>query len=503
VSADLLSGSPATGTATGGHEAGRMRDIAAFVLLSLLLVLVLCFSALHLGNQDTWFHLVLGDRFRHGWSLQHPGALTPFATADWVPTQWSTEVVASQVEAWFGLPGVAWLFGALYLALVLTTYVSCRRLGGRLGSAAATALVVLGCAPVLSARPQIVSLVLLTVTVAAWLRTADDGRPRWWLVPTTWVWATAHGLWSAGVLLGLVCWLGLVLDRRVVGRRALRLLAVPVLSLVATMLTPVGPRLLTSQLAVGARTSMIAEWGPTDFRSVPTLAVALMLALVVVFWARRGRVSWLRLGLLLLAGGWALLVARMVSLGAVVLAPLLAEAIGHALEQTRSPVPAPHVRTTRRRMPRWERVTLLTAAVGYLATLAVAAPHAADRPDDVPAALAPRLAALPSGSTVLVEDGIGGWMEWRVPSVAPVIDGMLDAYPVDYIHRFFAATRVEPGWRTFVSDSGAGVGVLRAGSPLSAALQDQLGWRRVARDSHWVYLAAPRHDPTVGRAGPQ
>jgi hypothetical protein len=492
VSADLLSGSPAATTriAAVDRARGPMREIAPLGLLVLLAALVLRYSALRLGNDDTWFHLVLGDRFRHGWSLSQPGALTPFATADWVPTQWSTEVVASWFESWFGLPGVAWLFGALYLALVLLTYLFCRRVAGGPGAAVATGLVVFGVAPVLSARPQIVSLVLLTVTLAAWLRTAEDGRVRWWLVPMTWAWATAHGLWSAGVLLGLVCWLGVVLDGRARGRRAIALLAVPVLSLAATLVTPVGPRLLTSQLAVGARTSMVAEWGPTDFRSVPSLAVALMLALVVVLWTRRGRVSWLRLGLLLLAGGWTLLVARMVSLGAVVLAPLLAEAIGLAISRARSSAGAAHAGAGPQ-VPRWERAALLVTAVGYLVTLAVAAPHVAAQPADAPTALAPRLAALPSGSTVLVEDGIGGWMEWRVPDVHPVVDGMLDAYPVAYLHRFFDATKVEPGWQRFVSRSGARVGVLEAGSPLSAALQDELGWRPVAHDHRWVLLRAP------------
>jgi hypothetical protein len=236
---------------------------------------------------------------------------------------------------------------------------------------------------------------------------------------------------------------------------------------------------------------MIAEWGPTDFRSVPSLAVALMLALVVVLWARGGRVSWLRLGLLLLAGAWTLLVARMVSLGAVVLAPLLAEALTHALAQPRPSHVGPLVDRSRPQLPRWERATLLLTAVGYLAALAVAAPRIATEPADDPTELAPRLAALPSQSTVLVEDGIGGWMEWAVPSVHPVVDGMLDAYPVGYLHRFFDATKVKPGWQRFVSRTGARVGVLEAGSPLSAALQDQLGWRPVAHDGQWVLLRAP------------
>jgi hypothetical protein len=485
VDVDEPTPAPAGAPATRPPADPVRRALAAMplVVLVLLLGVVLRYSALRLGNQDTWFHLALGDRFRDGWSLAHPGALSPFATSEWVPTQWSTQVLASLFEDRFGLPGVAWLFGALFLAFVLATYVVSRRYGRPLAAAVVTALVVFGSAPALSARPQVVSLVLLTVTVAAWLRTAEDGRIRWWLVPMTWVWATAHGLWSAGVLVGLVCWLGLLLDRRVTGRRSLALLAVPVLSLVATLLTPVGPRLLTSQLAVSARTSLIEEWGPTDFRTVPALAVAVMLAVVVVLWVRRGELSWTRLGLLLLAGAWTLLVARLVSLGAVVAAPLLAEALERALDRSR-PVRRPA-------MPRGERLTLAGAAIGYLVVLGVAAPQVVTAPDDVPTGLTSRLEALPERSVVLVEDGIGGWLEWRVPTVDPVIDGMLDAYPVGYIRDFFAATRLEPGWRGFVARSGARVAVVERGSPLTAALQDQLGWRPVARDQRWVLLEAP------------
>jgi hypothetical protein len=464
--------------------------IVPFVVLYLLLAVVLRYSALHLGNQDTWFHLVLGDRFRDGWSLTDPAALTPFATSGWVPTQWSTQVLASLAEDWFGLPGVACLFGALFLCFVLLNFTTARRFGRPLAAATVTALVVVGAAPTLSARPQVVSLVLLTVTVAAWLRTAEDGRPRWWLVPMTWAWATAHGLWSAGVLVMFVCWLGLLLDRRMTGRRSLTLLAVPVLSLLVTMLTPVGPRLLTSQLAVSARTALIPEWGPTSFRSVPSLAVALMLAAVVVLWARRGQVSWTRLLLLLLAAAWTLLVARLVSLGAVVAAPLLAEALERALDGP--PASADPPRSSPGRRPnRGERATLVVAAVAYLAVLAVAAPRVAGEPDAVPTGLGPRLEALPQGTVVLVEDGIGGWVEWRAPGAQPVIDGMLDAYPVDYIEDFFAATRLEPGWRDFVARTGAEVAVVKLGTPLTAALQKELHWRRAQRDGGWVYLEAP------------
>ena len=115
----------------------------------------------------------------------------------------------------------------------------------------------------------------------------------------TWVWATAHGLWSAGVLLGLVCCVGLLLDRRV--RPSTRALRRTPAVVGGDGAHPVGP-LLTSQLAVSARTSLIAEWGPTSFRTVPALVAAAMVAWLAVLWARRGGTSWTHLLMLLLAG---------------------------------------------------------------------------------------------------------------------------------------------------------------------------------------------------------
>ena len=47
-------------------------------------------------------------------------------------------------------------------------------------------------------RPQVISYLLVAVTVGAWLRTRDDGRLRWWLVPLAWVWAMLHGMWPIG-----------------------------------------------------------------------------------------------------------------------------------------------------------------------------------------------------------------------------------------------------------------------------------------------------------------
>ena len=110
-------------------------------------MLVLRVASLPLSNPDTWFHLSIGRALTGSWSLRDPGALSSFATADWVPTQWSVQMLAALVEDWFGLPGVAWLFGAFELAFVATLYLVCRQQADSLTSAVVTAAVSSGRAP--------------------------------------------------------------------------------------------------------------------------------------------------------------------------------------------------------------------------------------------------------------------------------------------------------------------------------------------------------------------
>ncbi len=91
-----------------------------------------------LTNTDTYFHLRFGHEFLHGhWSLWDPGSVTTYGTNDWVPTQWLPQVVMAQFEDWFGLAGVAWLSGLLYLAARLHPLVDRPSLrqpaGGRAG----------------------------------------------------------------------------------------------------------------------------------------------------------------------------------------------------------------------------------------------------------------------------------------------------------------------------------------------------------------------------------
>src|SRR3954464_6718714 len=89
----------------------RARTVLAGLVVVGILVTLVADCARTLSNTDTYFHLRFGQEFLHGWSLRHPGSVTTFATRDWVPTQWLSEIVMARTEDWFGLAGVAWVSG--------------------------------------------------------------------------------------------------------------------------------------------------------------------------------------------------------------------------------------------------------------------------------------------------------------------------------------------------------------------------------------------------------
>jgi len=452
--------------------------VGAAVMLSAAIALVVINAARALDNPDTWFHLRIGADLLQTWTLSDPTSPSRFATEAWAPTQWSVQVLAAWVEGWFGLPGVAWVFGSLGLVVVVTVYWACRARSAASVAAAVTIATLFGVSASVSARPQVVSLALLAVTAAAWRQTTEDLRPRWWLVPLTWVWATAHGFWSVGVLVGIVVCVGIWFDSRSVKSQLIPLVAVPLLSLLAACLTPVGPRLLTSQLVVAERAAFIGEWGPTSFHEMAAVVTALMIGAVVMLWARRGGAPWTDVLMLLLAAALTAYAVRTVSLGAVLVAPILAGAVQRATGEFIKPTRA-------------ERVVVPAAAAAAALVLAFLVPSTSSEPGNVPSGLGDELAALPEGSAVMVDDTVGSWIEWRFPHLHPTMDGMFDAYSIDYMRRYRAARDLQPGWKVFLDGTGAEVAVVQRNGAFAFALSDSLGWTQVDADDRWVLMRAP------------
>lgn len=454
--------------------------VAALILLLVPIVVAVRLNG-PLDDPDVLWHLLLGRHLRATWDFGPADPLSPLTTLPWVYNQWLPEVVASIAEDVGGLPAVAWLTTAGRLTLFAAVWWSCRRRAGEVAALLAAVVGYVGTFGAFGPRPQLVGMILMVVAVDAWLRTADDGRPRWWLVPLTWLWACSHGTWTIGTALGAVVALALLLDRR--GdpwtQHAQRL-AIPVLSVAAAALTPVGPRLLANLGMVNDISDLISEWQPPSLTQFMMAFTVAGLGLTVLIWLRRtdGRPSWARLAVLALATGASLMYVRTVAVGAILMAPLLAEALQSLVPRERT------------RASRLEWVALTAGLALALTYSAVTLPTLAREPARTPLQLSDELAALPAG-VIYNEQFLGGWLPWAHPHLTPVIDTRSETFGREAVEAWIDTEAARGGWEERFDATGARLALLEEKSALASALLGQRGWRTLGSDNGYVLLKAP------------
>lgn len=467
-----------------------VRRVVPLALVVLALAALARRAAQPLTIDDTYFHLRLGHQLLGSWSLRDPGSVTRFATADWRPTQWLSQVAMAWVEDAWGLAGVAWLAGALHVGVVLALYLTARRQVAALAAAPLTLVAVAACLPALSMRPQVVSIVLTSVTVAWWLRARDTGRAPWALVPLTWLWANLHGMWPLGLAIGAAAAVGLALDDR--SPRALgRYGAVVAASAVAAALTPVGPGLYRAVLLVGSRGAYFDEWGPPDPLAPATLCAGALvvgcLGVLVVRWRSGATAPWLDVALTAAAAVLAAYSTRTVPIAAALALPLAARAV------------APYVEGAGGRIRRGEAALLAAAVVVPLVALAVAVPHTSADPKPVPTWLDAEVAEWPPGTGLLDTWGDGGMLMWRYPQLDVLMHGYADLFTTAELDRNVAIERVDPGWEARLRDTGIEHAYLRTDAPLAAALEAD-GWAVTHASDGVVLLTAPAVRETTDTA---
>lgn len=453
-----------------------IRFVPPILILGMFVLLVRRLAA-PLENSDTYFHLRLGREFLDGWSPRDPGSVSRFATGDWLPTQWLGQVTYAFFEDKFGLAGVAWLSGTVVLTFALVLVLAVRRQGSLLVASFIVPLVVIACWPALSGRPQVLSYLFTALITAAWLDTRRTGRVAWWIIPMTWVWAMVHGMWSVGVLVSVVAILGIVLDRGIERPSILKMLTVPLLSSAVAALTPVGPALYGSIVRVGSISGYFAEWAAPDFSHPTTAVAALMMVFLLCLTLRSGPVPWSRLCLVLLAGAWILYSNRTVPVGATMLAPLLAVEVSRLL-----PVRPP----SRREVP-----ITVGGFVLALVVLALAVPYTSIKDMHSDNEAHASVAALPPGTGLLNEWGLGGYDMWRHPHLDIVMHGYGDMFTAEEIQRNFELGALDAGWVSDLEELDVRDALLSADSRLAYALVTVLGWEELVEDDGLVHLRAP------------
>ncbi|GAA2169461.1 hypothetical protein GCM10009845_35980 [Pedococcus bigeumensis] len=429
-----------------------------------------------IADPDTLWHVLAGDHLRDTWQFSGPDPLSSFTNQPWVLTQWLPELALSLANQWGGLPAVAFLAQLGRLAVCVAVYVACRRTSGPLAATLVTGITVLATAASLSPRPQLVGFALLAVTASAWVRVLSDQRAPWWLVPLTWVWASSHGTWVVGIMLGLATTAGLVLDRKVSVRAAGRLALVPLASAGAALLTPLGTGILTAFGPVRAVSPYIQEWRRPELTDPSTIGLLVLVLVVALGWARRhSLVSWGAAGILLVGVGWGLTYARTVAVGAIIIAPLAAQALDAALGRAR---------------PARGREPLVVAGLVLVVTMTcgLLAAGGPDEPVSVPDGTTAALRALPPGAVVYNDDSLGGWLMWTFPSVRQTADTRAELYGPAHARTYLSVMGAEPGWQAGFDEHRPVAALVREDVPLATALQRDRGWTVAARDDGFLLL---------------
>jgi hypothetical protein len=462
------------------HRSQTLITRISSYVVGLLIVLFVIRAMGPIKDPDIFWHIRAGGLLLSDWQfVRDTDPYSVSAEQPWIFNQWIPQLALYAADRIAGLPGVAWLFGLMIAALVTVVWWVARRWADPLVAALVTALAYATMSASVAPRPQVVSFALTVVVSHVWLRTLADGRPRWWLVAVTWVWAMCHGLWVVGPLVGMAFVVGMALVRRYPWRRLALLASVPVASVLAAGLTPVGPALLTSPFQVHGVTSFISEWQPVE-TTEPVFIALLVLAGPVFVRIVGGPVKEVvpLAVVTLLALGLAFTYARMIAVGAAILTPLVAQSLQVLVKRPATPV---HRRE-------WGSVAV--GSVVALGLSAVLVPSIAASDALGPHGSEATLDTLPSGTVLCNEWEWGGWLIYTHPDLRITMDPRAELYSRAHVESYGRFIQGQPGWQDFVEQTGCTYALVKPDRPTGELLQSK-GWDVVSRADDSVVLRRP------------
>lgn len=428
--------------------------------------------------------------------------------APWVAHEWLTEL---GMDALAGLSSPQWPFAGLILAFATLTagafWISLRTIlarhpGEYYVAGTFAALAALTAIPSYGVRPQILTLLLFSLTLW-WLERVQQEQPsRWWLgafAVGIWSWANLHAGFAAGLALVGLTALGTLLDGlsgatplAEARPRVIRLTGALVAGVAAVVVNPNGVRLYSyplETLASPAMAALIREWASPNFhREVywPFAALLLLTLTLLALSPRRARPSeLLTLAAFLLA---ALYSARHVPLFALVVAPILASQSIALLDEASL---------------RWPRLRSLTAdapnapvpisgnfpllAAALLALMLafaalqvshVLASQAQEEARTYPAAAVAWLRANPAPPHLFNDYNWGGYLLWNLPDTYRVAqDGRADLYGDAWLEQYADLVTTGRDASARLLAIGAQTALIPPDGPLAQALRsDAAHW---------------------------
>ena len=413
----------------------------------------------------------------------------------WTPHEWLAELIIYGLVSAVGEIGALAVFALVPGATLLVLATMLARLGVRtLAQLPVLILAALVIAPYSTLRPQVLSWLLLAVTLSLLQSVSAEKRRRLlWMFPLFVFWANLHGLYFVGIGVVGAYALFTLLGRTPLSPYRWWAVAAVALAFAGAMVTPAGPLGVLYPLRYSQEWGLahIQEWQSPDFHEAAHWP---LLVLVIGLMLNGGRATpgWLQtvayVGVVM-----ALVALRNSPVAAVLAAPTLALGLEHRMrarwgERRR----ATGVAATRRRVLEGATALLVVAAswVIFLPPGITVPLEEQQRRAGFPVAAADLLVSEHPDAHVVGAYGWGGYLIHRLfeGGGRVFIDGRNDMYAEDLLDGYTAIESGDEGWEDIVDVHGADALLFPPSSAITKGIAESAGWCEAHRDEDSVLL---------------
>jgi hypothetical protein len=446
------------------------RSCLPSLIAGCLLLLGLCLSAPTVDSDYFW-HLRLGRWIiEHGWTLPTVESFSHTAAGVPVIVQgWLFDALQYLADEALGITGIRCLVAALFVGTWAVVHATVRlSLNREPRAMIVTGICMLGASGFIAPRPLLATNLAFALTLFALLKFRASAQRRWLalLFPVFALWGNLHFGYLAGLALVALFALAALAERllhstpETASPAELRpglaagLLA---LCLVALCLNPYGAALPveTLKMAAVSADSELLEWARPDFTGLRGALFLLPLAMLALVWSRNARrPDWLDLLLTLPLVGMALASQRHIPLACIVIAPVVARALGsRAPNGKRSTGDEPPGAHRRQQGRLWAgAVVLLLASAGTVSLLPAAAER--DRQTlarDYPVTALAYIREHGLAGPLLNSYRSGGFLMDQLGDLMPVfIDSRYVPFAGTVMRDHHTLTRLQPGWEALL-----------------------------------------------------
>jgi len=440
-------------------------------------------------DPDSWWHLRVGQIIWNSHSIPRFDEFSYTTNRHaWIPHEWLAQVsifVAYKVGGYTGM----WVWMALLACLlVVLVYVLCWLYSGNakvalLGGLTAWFFGTAG----LSIRPQMLGYLFLALELL--ILHLGRSRPKWlWSLPALFaLWVNCHGSYALGLLVLIVyggcSFINLRVGRLVSKRRESeerqRLVLVLALCLLALMLNPIGPKLITypfdtlTHQSQGLAASQ--EWQPLDINEPRAAVFFVFAALLVLIFLLRSVELWLDELLLLGIGfGMAIQHARLLFPFGILAAPILCRLLADTWDGYK---PERDFRTA--------NAVFMAVFIGILIRAFPREPALVQQlRANSPTAAVEFIRRSGLNGPMVNEYEWGGYLIWALPEQKVFIDGRSDVFEwTGVLGEFGRWALLEEDPRILLDKYQVQYCLIRKTAPMAAVLPYVPGWKNAYRDS--------------------